>query len=132
MSTSEICAALETHLDAMTPALPTAWENASFEPEPGIAYQRAFVLLARPNDYSIADGFQEIGLFQVNLCWPQGGGRGEVLARANAIRAHFAKAMTLPVGGPPAVKIMRTAEIGSGYLDGDRFVIPVTIRWSDK
>lgn len=132
MSLAAISAALEAHLEALAPALETAWDNVQLTPVPGVPYQRAFFMPARPNDYAVADGHQELGLFQVNLCYPQGAGRGDALARAGEIRAHFAKAMTLPVGGPPVVKIMRTAEIGPSFPEGDRFVVPVTIRWSDK
>lgn len=132
MSLAAISKALESHLKAMTPALDTAWENVSHTPMGGVPYQAAFFLPARPNDYAVADGHQEIGLFQINLRYPLKQGRADVLARAEAIRAHFAKNMTLPVGQPMAVKIMRTAEIAPGFVDGDRYVVPVTIRWSDK
>lgn len=131
MSQAAISTELEKHLKAMTPPLDTAWENVSHTPT-AAPYQQAFFMPAQPNDYAVADGHQEIGIFQINLRYPLNKGRKDALERAEAIREHFAKNMTLPVGGPMAVKIMRTAEIAAGYRDGDRFVIPVTIRWSDK
>lgn len=132
MSLPAISQALETRLSAMSPALATAWENVTFTPTAGTPYQRANLLPATPNDYALGQGSQEIGILQVSVCYPLNKGRGDALARAEAIRAAFPKNLKLPVSGPMAVKIIRTPAIAAGFVDGDRWVIPVTIRWSDR
>ena len=104
MSLAAISKALESHLKAMTPALDTAWENVSHTPMGGVPYQAAFFMPARPNVYAVADGHQEIGLFQINLRYPLKQGRADVLARAEAIRKKAEVPVAAPVAEAPAAE----------------------------
>ena len=54
MSIVSIRAALETALNAITPAIATAWENDAFTPpDLETPYQAAFLLLAQPENTEI-------------------------------------------------------------------------------
>lgn len=132
MSLAAISQALETRLAAMTPALATAWENVTFTPTAGTPYQRVNFMPATPNDYGVASGTQEIGLFQVMLCYPLNTGRAAAAARVQLLRDQFPRNLRLLSGSALVAKIMRTPAAAPGMVDGDRWVVPVTIRWSDR
>ena len=125
MSITAIRATLETALDGMTPALATAWQNAPFTPVVGTPYQRASLLLAEPDNQEKGAGFQEQGFLQVDLCYPQSVGANTAEARAELLRTTFKRGTSLANG----ILISHTPEIKPAYNDGDRFVIPVRIRF---
>jgi len=121
--------ALETKLNAMTPSLSTAWENVPFTPVTGTAYQRAYLMPATPANPTMGDGYyREQGIFQVTLRYPLQAGPKTAADRADLIRAAFKRGTTL-TSGTVSVIIERTPEIGQGRVDGDRWALPVKIRW---
>ena len=120
-------AALETALDGMSPALPTAWENVAFTP-PSTPYQRAHVLFATPDNAVIGNEWMERGIFQVTLCYPLQTGDAAARGRVSLLRTTFYRGRTLTSGGTRVI-IERTPDAGSGTADGDRWVVPVRIRW---
>lgn len=121
--------ALESKLNSITPAISTAWENVAFTPVAGTAYQACYTLRAEPDNATIGDGyFRERGIFQVNLFYPAGAGPAIAEARAALIRSAYARGTTLISGGIKVI-IERTPEVGAGRADGDRWMIPVKIRW---
>ncbi len=122
MSSVQVRAALEMHLEALTPGFPTALENEDFTPPDG-AYQRAHVLFAAPNNSESGPGFQEQGVFFVRLLYPPNEGWGAAYARAEAIRAHFHRGRTLDAG----VVINRTPEIAPAEVDSGRYSLPIRI-----
>lgn len=130
MSQAAIRAALETALDAMALSLPTAWENVAFvPPASSMAYQRAYILFATPDNSVIANGeYIEVGIFQINLCYPLQSGDGAARARAGLIRSTFYRGATFVSGGVRVV-IATTPEASQGRADGDRWVVPVKVRW---
>lgn len=129
MSDLLIQAALEKRLGTMSPAISTAYENISFTPVAGAPYQRTALLTATPEDITMGRKLTKFhGLFQVSLHYPYGAGRGGAQARAEAIRAHFKPPMTLTEGAVN-VNINDTTRIATGFQDGDRWVVPVTIPW---
>lgn len=128
MSVVAIRAALETALNGMTPALPTAWENAAFSPVAGMPYQAVHILFAEPDNIEFGSAHRELGYMQVTLRYPLQTGTAEIAARAELLRNTFYRGATFTSGSVKVV-IDRTPEVGSGYVDGDRFVIPVTIRF---
>ena len=129
MSLKLIRAALESHLNGMTPALDTAWENVEFTPTPGVPYQRAFFLPAQPEDPEMSSTMRwESGLFQVSLCYPLHKGPGAALERAELIRSRFRRGTTLSSGGV-TVRLLWSPEVGSGQYEPDRYVVPVRVRW---
>ena len=130
MSITSVRAALETKLNAMTPALGTAWENVGYTPVTGTPYQAAYVMPATPDNPTVGDGFyREQGIFQISLFYPLLAGPQAAEARAQLIRTTFKRGMAMTSGG---VKVLvdRTPEIGQGRPDGDRWHVPVKIRWS--
>lgn len=123
-------AALESALNGMTPALLTAWENHPFTtPSPTTPYQQAHLLLAQPDNTSIGSGtFQEIGIFQVTLYYPQQVGAATAEARAQLVRDTFVRGTSFTNSGK-TVTIERTPEIMPGRNEDGRFVIPIRIRF---
>lgn len=130
MSQVSIRAALEVALAAISPALETAWENHAFTPPaPSVPYQRAFVLFAEPSDPEAGNAIHfERGIFQINLMYPLQAGDSTARARAEAIRTAFYRGRSMTSGGITAV-VEKTPEAGQGTVDGDRWFIPVKIRF---
>ena len=124
-----IQAVLEQRLATLTPAMATAYENATFTPVTGTPYQRINMLVNRPVDHAVTmDVTEQRGIFQVSLFYPQGTGRGFAQARAELIKALFKPPLTLTNGGVK-VEINKTVHIGGGMPDGDRWMVPVSIYW---
>lgn len=129
MSLPLIQAALEQRLATLTPAMATAYENASFTPVTGTPYQRINMLVNRPVDHAVTmDVTEQRGIFQVSLFYQQGTGRGAAQARAELIKALFKPPLTL-TNGAVKVEINKTVHIGGGMPDGDRWMVPVSIYW---
>jgi hypothetical protein len=127
MSLTAIRSALETQLNAMAPALATAWENAAFvPPAPTVPYQRVDLMLATPENPEIGAGYRELGFMQVTLKYPLQAGPGAAAARAIALRASFPKNLALTSGGV-VTTISKTPAISAGVVDGDRWSVPVKI-----
>lgn len=124
MSITAIRATLESALDGMAPALSTAWQNVPFTPVTGTPYQRATLLLAEPDNREFGASFQEQGFLQVDLCYPQSVGSNAVEARAELLRTTFKRGTTIG-----SLMITATPEIKPAYNDGDRYVVPVRIRF---
>lgn len=124
MSISAIRSTLESALDGMTPAIQTAWQNVPFTPVTGTPYQRATLLLAEPDNREFGASFQEQGFLQVDLCYPQSVGSNAVEARAELLRTTFKRGTTIG-----SLMITATPEIKPAYNDGDRYVLPVRIRF---
>jgi hypothetical protein len=129
MSIVSIRAALQTKLNAMTPALATAWENAPYTPVEGTPYQAAYVMPASPENPTMGDGFfRMVGIFQINLFYPLQAGTATAEARAELIKSTFERGTSMTSGGVTVVA-NKTPEISQGRADGDRWMIPVKIRW---
>jgi len=129
MSLASVRIALESKLNAMTPALSTAWENVPFTPVSGTPYQAVYLLPATPANPTMGDGYyREQGIFQVSLFYPLQAGPKPAADRAEAIRAAFKRGTTL-TNGNVSVIIEQTPEIGQGRVDGDRWMQIVRIRW---
>jgi hypothetical protein len=125
MSIVAIRATLEGALNSMTPALSTAWQNVPFTPISGTPYQRATLLFATPDNREVGGNFQELGFLQVDLFYPQSVGPKAAESRADLIRSAFKCGASF--GG---VQVTATPEIKPAYNDGDRFVIPIRVRFN--
>ena len=126
MSRVAIRAALETALNAMSPALATAWENRPYTPEAGTPYQRVNVLFARPVNSEISRAFEQDGFMQVTLLYPPDAGPGDAAARADLLTTTFYRGRSLTSGGV-TVTILYTPETLPGFRDGDRYAVPVRV-----
>ena len=129
MSITHVRAALETKLNAMAPALQTAWENVGYTPVTGTAYQACYLMPAEPENPTLGDGYyREHGILQISLFYPLQAGPQAAEARAQLIRTTFARGTSMTSGGV-TVRIEATPYIGQGRQDGDRWHVPVKIRW---
>lgn len=129
MSELTVKAALESALDELLPAIATARENVHFEvPAPDVPYQRVDMLRNTPDNPEIGSGHQLLGILQVSLFYPANAGSGAALTRAQQIRDLFYRGLSITQGGITTT-IENTPEIGSGSPDGDRYMVPVRIRW---
>lgn len=129
MSIVSVRAALQSALDGMTPDLATAWENVGYTPVDGTPYQAAYVMPATPGNPTFGDDYyQEQGIFQISLFYPLDEGTAAAEARAQLIRTTFKRGTSM-ASGSVTVRIDKTPEIGLGRVDGDRWHIPVKVRW---
>lgn len=131
MSSVKVKAALEMALDAMVPALATAWPNVAFTPpiDSSTPWQRADVLFAAPEDLEIGSTYhREQGVFLVTLSYPLQTGTGAAQTRAELLRGIFFRGATFTNAGV-VVTIEQTPEIPAGFADGDRWVVPVKVRF---
>ena len=128
MSIVSVRAALQTKLNGMA-ALPTAWENVGYTPVAGTPYQAAYVMPATPDNPTMGDDYyQEQGIFQISLFYPLAVGTAVAEARAQLIRTTFKRGTSM-TSGAVTVIVDKTPEIGQGRVDGDRWHVPVKVRW---
>lgn len=127
MSIIDIPQILETRLALLTPELATAKPNSGYVPVTGTPYQRIDFLNAKPSNNFIHRGYIQKGYMQVTLLYPQLGGALAIRTRAQLIRDHF-KSGAIYSG----VHIASTPEIGNGNNEGDRYVIPILVYFSQK
>lgn len=135
MNMLDIAAALQARLAGIGPAIDTVVENtAPYVPRKNVPYQRLHLLPAGPDNPTMGDGFyRERGLYQVLLCYPAGQGAGAALVRAELIRVFFARGTAIFAGsgqGAGMVRIDTTPAIGPALIEGDRWCLPVRVRWS--
>lgn len=129
MTIATIRAALETRLNGISPAIPTAWENTEYTPAVGTPWQRVNLLLADPVDYAVtSDVVEWRGLLQVTLYYPRGVGTAAASARAQAVATRFAPVQTL-TSGSTEVEILSTARIETGTGVDEWWCIPISIPW---
>lgn len=130
MSALLIRQALENALATITPAIDTAAENKEYKPITDTPYQIPYLLFADPSNPIVGrDQFRtEQGIFQVTLMYPANAGAAAAIARAELIRGTFYKGAQFTKGGV-TVTVDRTPTIAPGAVDGDRWAVPVKIRF---
>jgi hypothetical protein len=133
-SLTRVRAALEQRLQALPGGwlTQTAFENAVFLPKANVAFQRINFIMSPPDNPTIGDGFyRERGIFQITLCAPINTGAGDTLYYAERIRDWFPRGASFVNEGITA-RVETTPQIGPGSYDGDRFNVPISIRfWAD-
>ncbi|MCK5605396.1 DUF4128 domain-containing protein [Candidatus Pacearchaeota archaeon] len=128
-ATFAVRSALQSKLDSIYPALATAWENVEYVPVVDTPYQAAYVLTAEPDNPTMGDDYyREQGIFQVSLFYPLSVGTSAAEVRAELIRTTFKRGTSM-TSGSVTVIVNKTPEISQGRRDGDRWMIPVKIRW---
>lgn len=126
---NSVRAALETALNAITPALATVWENTAYTPVDGTAYQRVYLMTAEPDNSTYgATYYREQGIFQITLFYPIQTGTKDAADRAELIRTKFKRGSSF-TSGSVTVIIDRTPEISQGRIDENRWALPVKIRF---
>jgi hypothetical protein len=107
----------------------TVFENAPYNSTPGVPFQIVSLVMADPLNSEMGNYFQEQGYMQVTLYYPYGVGTNDVMSQAYLLRDYFFKGLSLTAKGV-TVTINRTPTIGNGVIDGDRFAVPVKIRFN--
>lgn len=121
--------ALKTANDALgANALPVQWEACKYEPVEGQPYMKVDFLIAGYQDPELSSYFQETGIMQVMMLYPDGEGAGDAIAFAEKVRGWFAKGLNLSSNGVN-VTVNRTPKIASGASDGSRYAVPVQITY---
>lgn len=134
MTATVIRQLFEAALVAVNSAIPIAYENFNYTPVNGVAYQRVNLLLSNPTNPEIGaqatGGFYvESGIFQVTLRWPYNTGPAALMVQAEAIRAAFYQGRTL-TATKNTIIIAATPTIAPGMIDGDRWSVPVKVRFT--
>ena len=127
MSIIKVRAALETAVSGMASLAP-AWENVPYTPVPGTPYQKINLLPARPDNRENGPNYTEQGILQFSLMYPLEAGSSAAMTRAELIRSTFYRGRSFTSGGVITL-ITDTPEIGPAMVDGDRFMVPVRVRW---
>lgn len=125
---SSVAVALETRLAAIASPLATQWENAVYTPVSDTPYQAVNLLLARPLNDERSSRYVDQGYMQVTLRYPINTGKGTAYAAAQALRDWFYRGLALAAGGV-TVLITDAPEISPAMIDGDRYAVPVKIRF---
>lgn len=129
MSNLRIKQLCETHLKALAPDFPTAWENVNFKPSANAPFQIPTFLFAEPDLRGSSDSpYLQRGILTVTLAYPTNQGGGAAQLKAEEIRNWFNAGITM-VGEDFNVIVERTPEITSGTIEEDRFTIRVRIRF---
>lgn len=128
MSLLAVRNALETALNAMSPALATAWENSPYTPVNGTPYQRVYLLAAEPDNPEMGGHVTERGFLQISLCYPLDAGPNAAMTRAELIRTTFPRGAAFTASGI-TTQIERTPEIAPAQIEDDRYVVPVRVRF---
>lgn len=127
---NSIRAALETRLNALTPAISTAWENVEFLPVVGTPWQRVNLLWANPENTTLGCSRRfERGIFQITLNYPTNKGAGAIDDRANLLIAHFYRGLAMAHSGQ-TVRIMSTPSRKVLGDDGKYFKMVVSINFN--
>lgn len=128
MSYKTIRKLLETRLNALTPPLPTSYENTNFT-EPTGAYQKVqLVPIKALNPVMGDDYYREVGEFQIFLAYPRNNGTADAAERADLLKQHFSRGLTMQEGNV-RVHILQTPRIAGGMIVNDRYVVPVIVRY---
>jgi len=127
MSIALVRTALETKLNAISPALASAWENVPYTPVTGTPYQACFLMTATPDNNTLGCAhYKEQGLFQISLFYPLQIGAQVAEVRADLIRTIFKRGTSMASGGL-TVHVPSTPTVGQGRVDGDRWHVPIKI-----
>lgn len=138
MSEQAIRGILQTRLLTLGWSDRTSYEGKGFigaQPDADTPYQEVVTVFAEPLDRTLAGSSEQRGVFQVRILWPvsdvKANGTGAPTARAEAIKAAFARNLRLVTGGQ-LVKVLGTPHITRGPVQGDRDVTIIRIRFGDR
>ena len=129
MSDALVRAAFETRLAAwaaaQSPAIPVAYENATFTPPTG-RYVRCFLIPATTDCETMnGEHRRRMGVFQVSLCMPIGSGPAAATALAASLDAAFPIALPMTQGSIK-VFLLSPMSIAPALQEDNRYVVPVS------
>lgn len=129
MSLKIVRAAFEKKLATLTPVISIAYENAAFTPVATAPYLKVSLLPNTPDNSVMGQGsYFERGIFQVSACFPLGAGTGLADDKAQAIRNHFKRGVTMVESGVTVI-VMDTPKVAPAMIDGDRYSIPISMSY---
>lgn len=132
MSDLLIKRAFEKRLALMSPAISTQYENVAFTPVTNVAYQKAFLLPAQPENPTLGDAYRRaVGVFQVTLCYPINTSSAIAKARADAVVNHFKRATSMTEAGQ-TVLVTRTPSVSPSFVTDDRYNIAISIYYQSE
>ena len=127
MSLTLIARALEKKLASLTPTLPTAGENGTYQPVTGQAYQSIALIPANTVTRDLRGEVNDkTGIFQITVCYPSAQGPVAARARADLIVAHFAPRSRL-TEGDVKVEITNDPSIGPALTPTGWYCLPVRV-----
>lgn len=103
-------------------SLPIAWPGVNFTPPSSGMWLEVRFFPNEPNNISLSGKQQYIGFMQVSVFVRPGSGIASAISEAEAVQAHFPKALTLS-----SVTVRQKPYISPPIDEGDRIQIPVTI-----
>lgn len=129
MSLEIIRKALEKRLATLTPVIAIAYENAAFTPSFGVPYLRVNLLPNTPDNSIMGQAtYFERGIFQVTACYPLNAGTANAGDKAQAIRNHFKRGVTMVESGVTVI-VTNTPKVAPALIDGDRYSVPISIEY---
>ena len=124
--------ALFARLNALvlSPVLPIAWPNKSFDKPADQKYLRAVFVPNTANRVLIgsAEPHQLLGLLQVSVYWTKNDGEIAARAIADAVAAHFSCDLRLTFGAQ-RVRITKQPDVRDMIVEDAAIQIPVMIAW---
>jgi hypothetical protein len=127
---NKIRVALENRLNALSPAISTAWENVEFLPVVGTPWQRVNILWASPDNTTLGCSRRfERGILQVTLHYPMNKGASTIDDRVNLLVAHFYRGLAMTNDGQ-TVRITSTPSRATLGDDGKFFKMAVSINFN--
>lgn len=108
---------------------PTAYENASFDPDTNTLYLSEAILPARTVEVGMEYGSSEnfSGIYQVTVHAPREAHKTPAQTAADAILAHFVRGTVVASEGVTAR--VEKAYASPAFFSGDRYVVPVSIEY---
>lgn len=129
MTQQLIRSALDTRLET-TPGMPEiVYEGEDYAPVAETPYAKVDLLPRRPANPTLDEQTQDHGgVYQISLYFPRGADTGTMDALAGAVQTHFAAGTRL-TAGIISLRIEGTPAIAAGFPTGDRWLVPVSIRY---
>lgn len=126
MAIIETKRAVERHLKAMTPDLPTAYEGVTFKPPAGM-YQRVQFRINPPDDPVLGTGYYRERIeAQVFIVDAAGKGTASAITRAELVRTHFQKGTYLEENDIK-IHVLTTPQITSTTILDSKVIAAVLI-----
>lgn len=126
---THIMEALFARLASLTlsPTMPIAWPGTDLRPPSG-GYLRASHLPNTTAQITLGTSGlnRHVGLFQIDVMWPESEGLTEPLERAGAVIAHFARGTTMTRGGV-TVRVTSPPSLAPAQHDPPFMMVPVSI-----
>lgn len=125
----QIRAALDVRLSTLAGGWHTVVEGEDYTPDVDTPYQEVYLLPRRTNNPTLTERLRDDGgVYQISLKFPRGTDTRTADLRAGEVVAHFPAGLVL-VSGIIRVRIEGTPAIAAGMPSGDRWLVPVSIRY---